>query len=194
MDKKRVGGKTVSIRLQNWEQPDTMATINNDRVFIGLGSNLADSPVQIDRAVRLLEENFRTKMITSSLYFSEPVEVREQPWFYNQVVYFIEQTDATPFMILKILKNIEQTMGRVETYRYGPRIIDLDLLLYKDWVLESESLIIPHPKMTERLFVMAPLLELDPELIHPRYNLSIQKIMSKNSSKFSRCEKVTMNE
>jgi 2-amino-4-hydroxy-6-hydroxymethyldihydropteridine diphosphokinase len=167
-----------------------MTSLNNNRVFIGLGSNLADSPNQIERAVQLLEENLGTRLITSSLYFSEPVEVREQPWFYNQVGYFIEKKGLTPFMVLKILKNIEQTMGRVKTYRYGPRIIDLDLLLYKDWVFESESLIIPHPKMNERLFVIAPLVELAPELIHPRCKLSMKEISVINSSKFSRCEKV----
>ncbi len=167
-----------------------MALANRDLVFIGLGSNLEDSPVQIKHAVQLLEENLGTKMSTSSLYFSEPVEVREQPWFYNQVVSFVEKKGLSPLTILRILKNIEQTMGRVKTCRYGPRIIDLDLLLYKDWVFESESLIIPHHKMNERAFVIEPLLELAPEVIHPRCNLSIQEIMLNNSTKFSRCEKV----
>ena len=163
---------------------------NNQRVFIGLGSNLNDSQAQINQAVQLLEEYFRTPMVCSSLYFSEPAEVREQPWFYNQVVFFEEKLGIYPITILKILKEIEQIMGRVKTYRYGPRIIDLDLLLYKNWVFESESLTIPHLKMTERLFVMAPLLELAPELIHPRNNLSFQKILELNSSKYSHCIRV----
>ncbi|HBF38223.1 MAG TPA: 2-amino-4-hydroxy-6-hydroxymethyldihydropteridine diphosphokinase [Firmicutes bacterium] len=168
----------------------TMDLEYNNRVFIGLGSNLNDSPAQICQAIRLLEEHFGAKMIASSLYFSEPVEVRDQPWYYNQVVYFQELFNECPSMVLKKLKEIEQIMGRVPIYRYGPRIIDLDLLIYKDWVFESDSLIIPHPKMNERLFVIAPLFELAPELIHPRCNLSIGAIMKKNSSKFSRCEKV----
>ncbi len=167
-----------------------MALANRDRVFIGLGSNLEDSPVQIKHAVQLLEECLGTTMTTSSLYFSEPVEVREQPWFYNQVLSFVEEKGLSPLTVLRILKNIEHTMGRVKTYRYGPRIIDLDLLLYKDWVYESESLIIPHPKMNERAFVIKPLLELAPEVIHPRCKLSIGEIMLIHSAKFSRCEKV----
>ena len=81
-------------------------------------------------------------------------------------------------------------MVRISTYRYGPRIIDLDLLLDKDWVFESDLLSIPHPKVNERLFVVAPLLELAPELVNPRCNLSFQTIKNMNASKYSRCEKV----
>jgi 2-amino-4-hydroxy-6-hydroxymethyldihydropteridine diphosphokinase len=164
---------------------------NDNRVFIGLGSNLDDSPGYLVKATQLLQEHLQTKLIVSSLYFSEPVEVPEQPWFYNQAAYFEAGNGLTPTMVLKILKLIEHDLGRVPTYRYGPRIIDLDLLLYKNWVFENESLTIPHAKICERLFVLAPLLELDSALIHPRLNLSLRQILAENSAKFSRCEVIT---
>lgn len=165
---------------------------NDNRIFISLGSNLNDSPGNLAQAIRLLQEHFQTKLIVSSLYFSEPVEVRDQPWFFNQAAYFVTGNELTPTMVLKILKLIEHNMGRVSTYRYGPRIIDLDLLLYKNWVFENESLTIPHAKITERLFVLAPLLELDPTLIHPRFNLPLQQILAINSARFSHCEIISI--
>ncbi|HBE80700.1 MAG TPA: 2-amino-4-hydroxy-6-hydroxymethyldihydropteridine diphosphokinase [Firmicutes bacterium] len=165
-----------------------MSLVIDNRIFIGLGSNLTNSPENLARAVQLLQERLKTKIIASSLYFSEPVEVLEQPWFFNQVAFFEAAKEHTPTMILGKLQQIEQEMGRVHTYRYGPRIIDLDLLLFKNWVFESDSLIIPHPKIEERLFVLAPLLELDPALFHPRFNRSFRQILDDNQPRLSRCE------
>jgi 2-amino-4-hydroxy-6-hydroxymethyldihydropteridine diphosphokinase len=165
---------------------------NDQPIFIGLGSNLKDSLGNLAQAIQLLQEHFQTEVNASTVYFSEPVEVQDQPWFYNQVASFKAKDGYTPIMVLKTLKLIEQNMGRVSTYRYGPRIIDLDLLLYKNWVFESQSLTIPHPKMTERLFVLEPLLEIAPNLVHPRFNLPIWEIMTMNSSKFSHCERVSV--
>jgi 2-amino-4-hydroxy-6-hydroxymethyldihydropteridine pyrophosphokinase len=161
---------------------------NDNRIFIGLGSNLGDSPANLQQAIRLLQQHFQTELVVSSIYHSEPVEVKDQPWFYNQAAYFEAPTGLTPTQTLKILKLIEHDMGRVVHYRYGPRMIDLDLLFFKNWVFDTEVLTIPHAKMTERLFVLAPLLELDPALIHPRLNLPLQQILTDNSPGFSRCE------
>jgi 2-amino-4-hydroxy-6-hydroxymethyldihydropteridine diphosphokinase len=177
-------------RLTPGQSKWAMLSKTDNRIFIGLGSNLDDSPYNLTKAVQLLQECFRTNIFISSMYFSEPVEVLSQPWFFNQVAYF-EDNELTPTMVLKELKAIEQSMGRLPSYRYGPRLIDLDLLLFKNWVFESESLTVPHSKIEERLFVLAPLVELDPVLIHPRSNLSIQQILVKNSPKFSRCEKIS---
>jgi 2-amino-4-hydroxy-6-hydroxymethyldihydropteridine diphosphokinase len=162
-----------------------------NRIFIGLGSNLDDAPGNLAKAIQFLQEHFQTQMITSSLYFSEPVEVINQPWFYNQVAYFEGQSETTPTMILKELKAIEQHMGRQPSYRYGPRLIDLDLLFFKNWVFESQFLTIPHPKIAERLFVLDPLRELTPSLIHPRFNLSVEQMIAANFAQFSRCEKIS---
>ena len=163
----------------------------DNRIFIGLGSNLDDAPGNLAKAVQSLQEHFRAKMITSSLYFSEPVEVLNQPWFFNQVAYFEGQPAITPIGILKELKAIELSMGRHPSYRYGPRLIDLDLLFFKNWVFECQFLSIPHPKIAERLFVLNPLLELDPTLIHPQSNLSIEQMITTNFAQFSRCEKIS---
>jgi 2-amino-4-hydroxy-6-hydroxymethyldihydropteridine diphosphokinase len=170
-----------------------MSSKSDNRIFIGLGSNLDDSPGNLSKAVQLMQDYFHTKLCVSSLYYSEPVEVHEQPWFYNQAAYMEIGNEFSPITVLELLKHIEQDMGRVSTYRYGPRIIDLDLLLYKNWVFENELLTVPHVKIIERLFVLAPLLELDPTLIHPRLNLPLQQILAINSPKFSRCEIVTTN-
>lgn len=186
---KRLGEKIAASLHQG--SPIEMSLKKENRIFIGLGSNLDDSPGYLAKAIRLLQDYFQTKLSVSSLYFSEPVEVQAQPWFYNQAAYMEAGTEFTPTMVLKILKLVEHDMGRVSTYRYGPRIIDLDLLFYKNWVFENESLTIPHAKIAERLFVLAPLLELDPALIHPRLNLSLQQILTINSAKFSRCEIIT---
>jgi 2-amino-4-hydroxy-6-hydroxymethyldihydropteridine diphosphokinase len=177
-------------RLTPGQSKWSMLLKTDNRIFIGLGSNLDDSPSNLAKAVQFLKECFLTNIFTSSMYFSEPVEVLNQPWFYNQVAYF-EDNELTPTMVLKKLKAIEQSMGRLPTYRYGPRLIDLDLLFFKNWVFESESLTVPHSKIEERLFVLAPLVELDPALIHPRFNLSIQQILVNNSSKLRRCEKIS---
>jgi 2-amino-4-hydroxy-6-hydroxymethyldihydropteridine diphosphokinase len=173
-----------------YDRTQFMSFVIDNRIFIGLGSNLNNSPENLARAIQLLEERLNTKITASSLYFSEPVEVLEQPWFFNQVACFEVVKEYTPTMILGELQRIEQDMGRVHTYRYGPRIIDLDLLFFKNWVFESESLIIPHPKIEERLFVLAPLLELDPLLFHPRFNQPIRQILDDNRPRLSHCELV----
>lgn len=161
-----------------------------NRIFIGLGSNQGDSHSNLDRAVKLIEARFQTTLVTSGIYYSEPVEFPDQPWFFNQVAYFNAFSDLRPTKVLKVLKEIEAELGRIPGERYGPRPIDLDLLLFQNWVFESYNLVVPHPKMAERLFVLAPLFELDPDLIHPHTELSIRQIIANNSSRFSRCEKI----
>jgi 2-amino-4-hydroxy-6-hydroxymethyldihydropteridine diphosphokinase len=161
------------------------------RIFIGLGSNLDDSRYNLAKAIGLLQEHFQTNIFTSSLYFSEPVEELNQPWFFNQAAYFeIQSEKITPTAVLKELKAIEELMGRQHSYRYGPRLIDLDLLFFKNWIFECQYLVVPHPKIAERKFVLDPLFELDPSLIHPQSNLSIQQMITTNYAQFSRCEKI----
>ncbi len=162
-----------------------------NRAFIGLGSNLNNPPDNLAEAIRRLENTFQTPVTASAVYFSEPAEVHNQPWFFNQVVYFNINPSLTPTIILKTLKMIELEMGRVPSFRYGPRLIDLDLLFFRNWVFESAFLTVPHPKIAERLFVLTPLLELEPNLIHPRLKISLNQIMNENSFNYGHCEKVT---
>lgn len=165
-----------------------MLYVTQSKLVIGLGSNLGNGPVNLELALRKLAEAFGSKPLTSSIYYSEPVELTEQPWFYNQVTCFEVADKIQPTTILRILKKIESEMGRVTTVRYGPRIIDLDLLFYEDWVMETASLTIPHPKITERSFVLMPLNEILPEWIHPQTGEKISELFEKNRSRLAECK------
>lgn len=160
-----------------------------NRVFIGLGANLGDPAFNLQKALQLLEASFKTDFSVSPVYRSEPVGVREQPWFLNQVACFYDNLRLGPTAILKILKGIEIQMGREPTIRFGPRLIDLDLLLYENWVLETGSLVIPHPRLTQRSFVLLPLLDLEPALVDPRSGTALREIWDRNRNSFSECYK-----
>ncbi len=161
----------------------------NDKVFIGLGSNLGDCYHNLQQAVQLLGCQTNLEITTSSVYRSEPVDFSNQPWFLNQVASFPAGNQLSPLGLLQILKEIETRMGRLPGIRYGPRLIDLDLLFYKNWVFECGGLTIPHPKIGERSFVLMPLAELDPTLVHPCFGKRIARIISDHSARLSYCEK-----
>ncbi|MCL6588850.1 MAG: 2-amino-4-hydroxy-6-hydroxymethyldihydropteridine diphosphokinase [Firmicutes bacterium] len=161
-----------------------------NHIWIGLGSNLGNSREHLNQAVTLIAGSLAGKIKASSLYRSEPVEFGDQPWFINQVIRCETAEPIGPRKVLRLLKEIELRMGRVPTFRYGPRIIDLDILFYNDWVLETAELVIPHPKIPERSFVLIPLVELDPNLIHPRLRRSVASILA-CSPHLSRCQKLT---
>ena len=163
----------------------------DNRIFIGLGSNLGNTRQNLAQAVSLIEDKLGVTAVCSAVYRSEPVELIDQPWFLNQVIYFsLEDDKIRPLVILQVLKTIEQLLGRLPNIRYGPRLIDLDLLFFKDWVFESRQLVVPHPKLSERSFVLMPLLELDPYLIHPRLQLNISQISTANLNRLSACQRL----
>ena len=163
----------------------------DNRIFIGLGSNLGNTRQNLAQAVSLLEDTLGVVAVCSAVYRSEPVEVIDQPWFLNQVICLnLEDDKIRPSVILQVLKTIEQLLGRLPSIRYGPRLIDLDLLFFKDWVFESQQLVVPHPKLSERSFVLRPLLELDPYLIHPRLQLNISQIGNENLNRLSACQRL----
>jgi 2-amino-4-hydroxy-6-hydroxymethyldihydropteridine diphosphokinase len=133
-------------------------------VYLALGTNLgdrannlADARDALKGCARLLRE--------SSLYETPPWGVTEQPAFLNQVLK--AETSLPPHELLAALKKIEKIMGRVPSVRYGPRLIDIDILLYGRITLESPELVIPHPRMFERAFVLVPLCEIAPDLRSP---------------------------
>ncbi len=160
------------------------------KIVIGLGSNLGNCIGNLGEAVARLKERFGPTVLASSMYRSEPVELLDQPWFYNQVVIFDSGTVPFPSALLADLKTIEHQMGRVGGVRYGPRQIDLDLLFYGDWVLESASLIIPHPKITQRSFVLLPMAEIASDYIHPRLGITIDEMINQNRAWLTPCEPV----
>ncbi len=128
------------------------------RAFLGLGSNLGDRRATLIDAVGSIYE----LVAVSPLYETEPVGGVEQDSFYNIVVEL--ETKRTPLELLALCHELEQAQGRVRDVRWGPRTLDVDVLLYSDQVVDEPNLGVPHPRMTERNFVMVPLFDLAPEL------------------------------
>ena len=137
------------------------------KAFIGLGSNLGEREAMIRMALDDLARLPETGLVrASSLYDTEPVGEVEQPNFLNAVAQL--DTELTPRQLLWNLMLIEKRLGRVRTQqRWGPRAIDLDLLLYGSVIIGEPDLKVPHPELTRRSFVLVPLVELDPLLVHP---------------------------
>jgi 2-amino-4-hydroxy-6-hydroxymethyldihydropteridine diphosphokinase len=144
-------------------------------VFIGLGSNLGDREDNLRRAIELLRQKMKLVKV-SSFYESEPMYVKDQPGFVNCVAKF--ETDLTPKELLEYLHEIERKLGRQKSVRYGPRTIDLDIVFYGNEVVEEGDLKIPHPMIQERRFVLVPLVEIDPDYIHPIYRSSVSTLLA----------------
>lgn len=143
--------------------------------YVALGSNLGDRAHNLHAALRAMR-SFATVAETSFLYETPPAYVPDQPPFLNAACRIT--TQLAPHDLLAALKQIEQTLGRKQTVRFGPRIIDLDILFYEDLHLESESLTIPHPRLAERSFVLTPLLDLAPDLVHPLLGQPIRALLT----------------
>ena len=141
--------------------------------YLSLGSNLGDRARNLGNAIAFLAPKLQP-IQQSSIYETEPWGYSDQPAFFNQVIK--AGTDLAPFDLLAFLKEIEIKMGRQETFRFGPRLIDLDILFYDDLTLDSPSLIIPHLRISERAFVLFPLAEIAPDLIHPLLKKTIQEL------------------
>jgi len=131
------------------------------KIYLGLGTNQGDRAQNLRRALAALAPAVAVTRI-SSVYETEPWGVTDQPKFLNMVAE--GNTALSPLRLLDALKRIERALGRIETTRYGPRVIDLDILLYDALTLQTEQLEIPHARMAERAFVLIPLNELAPEL------------------------------
>ena len=144
-------------------------------VFIGVGANLGPVRENFTRALRSMERRARVVAV-SSLYESDPVGPQDQPKFTNAVVKV--ETELSPFELLDYLKTIEKEIGRKKTKKWGPRVIDLDIIFYEDLVISTDSLVIPHPRAHERKFVLEPLLEIDPAAWHPAKNMAVRDICS----------------
>jgi 2-amino-4-hydroxy-6-hydroxymethyldihydropteridine diphosphokinase len=148
------------------------------KVLIGVGSNLGDREFLIRKAVEAMRDLPRTLVVrVSSLYDTDPVGEVEQPPFLNAVVWL--ETTLEPRELLWQLLLIEKRMGRVRSQRWGPRPIDLDLLFYDDRLIDEPDLTVPHPEAHRRGFVLLPLLELDPEFVHPATGESIKKLIKR---------------
>ena len=146
--------------------------------YIGFGSNIGDRLVHIQNAIQTLS---KTEGITlqkiSSLYKTDPVGYEAQAQFLNGVAAI--HTTLSPLSLLHTLKDIETAIGRKHRIRWGPREIDLDILIYGDLCLQTEKLVVPHPEMHLRGFVLVPLAEIAPDLVHPVFQVSIQTLLNR---------------
>lgn len=139
-----------------------------ETVWIGIGSNVGDREAHHRLAIERLSQVKGLRFLQSSpLYETEPVTLggEEQVWYLNAVIKV--ETVLSPQDLLQVLKDIEKTLGRQETARWASRPIDLDILFYGDHIIQDERLMIPHPQTQDRRFVLAPLLDLCPDLRHP---------------------------
>ncbi len=144
-------------------------------VYLGLGSNVGDRQGNLAKAIaQLAGVGLRIGRV-SSTYETEPVGFAAQRWFLNLVVE--AETDLFPMQLLARTLKIERLLGRVRTIKNGPRSIDIDILFYGKTVIRSAALEVPHPRMAERRFVLAPLAELAPDLRHPLTHRSVREML-----------------
>jgi len=142
---------------------------------LGLGSNLDDPPRRLAQARAAIGRTLGEIRKASSLYLTEPVGFRDQPWFLNQVVEV--ESPRGPMELLQAVKRIERRMRRAPGPRNGPRRIDIDILLAGRTVLHKAALTLPHPRLAERLFVLLPLAEIAPRRRHPVLNRTIAALI-----------------
>ena len=143
--------------------------------YLSLGSNVGDRVKQLRDTIARLESRGRVVAV-SSFYETEPVEVTDQPWFLNCAVGL--ETGLVPQQLVAAALDIERAMGRNRTQKKGPRTIDIDIVLFGDTVLASPELIIPHPAMHQRRFVLEPLAEIAPEARHPILKKTVRELLS----------------
>ena len=148
----------------------------NHTAYIALGSNIGDRGAYLHTALDALS-SYSTVLETSHLYETDPMLVTDQPLFLNAACKV--STQLTPSELLRAVKQTEDSLGRTKSIRYGPRVIDLDILFYDDAIVDTPDLTIPHVGIPERDFVLAPLLDLDGGLHHPRLDLSVQELWKK---------------
>jgi 2-amino-4-hydroxy-6-hydroxymethyldihydropteridine diphosphokinase len=153
-------------------------------VFLGLGSNLGDRLANLREAVRRIEAAGARIVRESSIYETEPVGYLDQPWFLNQVIEARVERDGSlqkegeAEALLAVLLHIEEEMGRRRVIEGGPRVIDIDLLLYGGLIIaRSTGVIIPHPRMHLRRFVLEPMCEIAPRLMHPSIGKTVRELL-----------------
>jgi 2-amino-4-hydroxy-6-hydroxymethyldihydropteridine diphosphokinase len=146
-----------------------------ETAYLSLGSNLGDRAANLRAAVAQLDVAGRL-LAVSALYETQPVDVPDQPWFLNCVVAI--ETDMTPRELLQLALRIEAAMGRVRMREKGARKIDIDIVLFGDWVVDEAGLKIPHPAMHQRRFVLEPLVEIAPEARHPELGKTVRELLA----------------
>jgi 2-amino-4-hydroxy-6-hydroxymethyldihydropteridine diphosphokinase len=153
-----------------------MASPHAKTVYLSLGSNVGDRRASFERAMAEMNAHGIVVRRVSSFYETEPVDFLRQGWFLNCVVE--AETFLLPLQLLHELRRIERRLGRRRMVRRGPRGIDIDILLYENAIVRSAELQVPHPRLTERRFVLQPLRELAPSLKHPTFHRTVAELLA----------------
>jgi 2-amino-4-hydroxy-6-hydroxymethyldihydropteridine diphosphokinase len=155
--------------------------------YISTGSNMGEKHENCRNALSALDQTDTVTVESISRYYStEPMEYSDQPWFVNAAAKI--RTSLAPVHLLALLKNCEVKFGRENSgIRFGPRPLDFDIIFYNDLVIETEQLIVPHPRMHNREFVLRPINDLAPGLIHPVFNKTIRQLLDELSTQNQQC-------
>ncbi len=156
----------------------TKPELKSEVVYLSLGSNLGDKKENLISAIRLLKEYNNIDVVNiSHFYQTEPVDYLDQDWFVNAVIKI--KTRLDPQQLLSILKETEKKLKQVKkSIRFGPRIIDLDIIYFGEMIINTKELAVPHPRMHKRCFVLKPLCDIETEIVHPVFKLKPEQLLN----------------
>ncbi len=165
--------------------------MNSHIAYISVGSNLGNRSLNCLRGISAIEASDQCQLLLKSVFYeTEPVDYRDQRWFVNAVIKI--ETFFDPFVLLTKLKAIESESGRnFKEVRFGPRILDLDIIFYDNRLLDTDNLVIPHPRMHLRRFVLQPLCDIAPKMIHPVLKRTMVELLETQQSDHQRIFKLS---
>lgn len=160
---------------------------HSNTAIIAIGSNMGDKMENSRQGIAALDASEKLKVLRQSgFYLTEPVGYADQPWFINCAV--MVQTAFAPAALLQFLKKLEYDFGRRRGgIRNGPRVLDFDIIFYNDWVIESSGLIVPHPRMQERGFVLKPLCDIAVDWVHPIFQKKVGQLLEEMGAQHEEC-------